>query len=100
MKWERTMPREEVKAIDFFLRGGDSVARSLVSQLIDRIEMNERTKAHHDDPAIRVVCTARVEAYRYVIMAAIRLQEAEALETTKKCGCKIGDSCRECWMGP
>jgi hypothetical protein len=77
MKWERKMTHEEVKVVDLFLRGGDSPVRHLVCQLLDRIEMNERTKAHHTDPMVRALCEARVEAYRYTIMTAIRLQEAQ-----------------------
>jgi hypothetical protein len=69
------MTREEVKAVDFFLRGGDTPIRALVIQTIDRIEMNEGTKARHTDPVVIAACTARVEAYRYTIMSAIRLQD-------------------------
>lgn len=74
MNWKRTMPREEVKAVDLFLADRDSPMRDLVCQLIDRIELNERTKAHHTDFGVRAACETRVEAYRYTIMSAIRLQ--------------------------
>jgi len=75
MRWKRHLPQGEVKAIDFFLRGGDSPVRDLVCQLLDRIEMNESTKTHHTYPATLAACEARVEAYRYTIMTAIRIQE-------------------------
>jgi hypothetical protein len=76
----RMMSREETEAVISFLHSGEGPSRDLVRQLVDRIKLNYRTRDHHTDPLVLARCEARVEAYRYSIMTAIRCQASEDVQ--------------------
>lgn len=78
------LPYEEKKAIAHCLAGSDSPSRDLVVQLVDRIEMVDQTtylnvtkeSTSYVEAALMVeVSKARIEAYRYAIMVACKLQK-------------------------
>lgn len=80
--WSRTLTPEEKRVIDFLLRSKDSPVRTLVCELIERIETCEQNRmtaliaGRFPDLTAVVACEARVEAYRYAIMRAIEHQNA------------------------
>jgi len=77
------LPNEERKAVERCLAGGDSPCRELVCQLIDRLKMVADTRditVKSKSASYLEACIAyelsnvRLEAYRYALMVACKLQ--------------------------
>ncbi len=77
------LPLDERKAIDHCLAGGNSPIRDLVVQLVDRILMVQKNHNLHVSTnesylsafVIHETTKARIEAYRYSLMVACKLQK-------------------------